>query len=204
MRSKLFTIVVNIAAFLSILMCFEVDKVNKYFYKAKSIFEVPVRIQISAQDMSKEDSALILHRDLSKNGIRPVLVTIYNNSIHTLTFSKEGIDIKSLDGEKVANFIVLEAMPRAIIFRILGFVFWPFIIPGALDTLYTQAKYQKIRLEYFAKGFKNLSESIPPYSAMERVLYLPKSENATSYSHSFFNVDQGKEVTIEVIITPVG
>jgi len=131
-------------------------------------------IYISAKAYDVHDSKAYLDRDLLSIGYRPIQVTIQNNSSSTYFLSDRGLDIPTVEAGSVANSVTCRHIPKSIAFKVAGFAFWPFIIPGAIDSIITFKNHNKMKHDYYAKSIKPEEEQILPYSTVNRVIFIQK------------------------------
>jgi len=128
-------------------------------------------VDVQLRTLTAEESRALLGHDLPSKGVQPLQVTIQNNSPETYRFSPEGIDLANIDPRDVAKKVRKAAIPRMIGFKILGMLFWPFMIPGTIDSIHTFHSYKLLKKDYRAKAVKD--EVIPVYSTFNRILFVP-------------------------------
>ena len=131
-------------------------------------------LEVHVKALSSDECKKLLGHNLPGKGVQPLHFTIQNNSPNEYSISPELVDLVHIDAKKVAEKIKNLALPRSIAFKILGFFFWPFIIPGAIDTIHTFHTYKLLKKDYRAKTMKE--EVVPVYSIVNRILFVPENE----------------------------
>lgn len=132
------------------------------------------RVDIQIKTLTSTESRALLGYDLPSKGVQPLHLTIQNNSPESYSLHLEAIDVNSIDPRDVAKKIRKEAIPRMVGFKILGMFFWPFMIPGTIDSIHTLHSYKVLKKDYQAKAVKN--EVIPVYSTFNRILFVPQED----------------------------
>jgi len=145
-------------------------------------------LNIQAKALSRDDSKKLLGFDLQHKGILPVQFTIQNNSPNAYWISMTSIDLEWIDHKKVASTVRKSSFSRSIGFRIFGFMFWPMMIPGAIDSIHTFRSNKSMMRDYEAKAVKN--EIIPVYSTINRILFVPALALKKEFTVSM--IEQGK------------
>jgi hypothetical protein len=143
--------------------------------------------------LSSDECKKLLGHNLPGKGVQPLHFTIQNNSPSEYSISPELIDLAHIDPEKVAQKIRKLALPRSIAFKILGFFFWPFIIPGTIDTIHTFHTYKLLKKDYRAKAIKE--EVVPVYSIVNRILFVPEKEFKDEFTVTLI---ENEKKTLEV------
>lgn len=133
-------------------------------------------IHISAKAYNSRESRLYLGRDLLKKGLQPIQLTVQNSSPNTFYLSKKGVDVSHVDVSSVTHILTRSYIPRAIGFKVASFFFWPFLIPSAIDSIFTFHNHRKMKRDYRAKALKEKGELLLPYSTTYRILFLRKGE----------------------------
>lgn len=137
-------------------------------------------VDVQIRTLTSNESRILLGHDLPSKGVQPLHLTIQNNSPEAYSFSPEGIDLTSVDPTDVAKKIRKTALPRMIGFKILGMLFWPFMIPGTIDSIHTFHSYKLLKKDYRAKAVKD--EVIPVYSTFNRILFVSEEEFRTEFT----------------------
>ena len=132
------------------------------------------RVDIQIKTLTSQESRELLGHDLPSKGVQPLHLTIQNNSPESYHFSPETIDLSSIDPRDIAKKIRKTALPRMVGFKILGMLFWPFMIPGTIDSIHTFHSYKMLKKDYRAKAVKD--EVIPVYSTFNRILFVPMDD----------------------------
>ena len=144
-------------------------------------------IRLSIKTLSPEESKKYLTQDVTDLGYMPVQLTIENRTADPYSLSPDSIGIHLADAEEVADKIVRKSMPRAIIFRVAGLIFWPLSIPGTISSLMTTKSRNDLERNLSAKSVKE--EVIPPYSTLNRIFFVPINEYQGDYEISLQNLE---------------
>jgi hypothetical protein len=158
-------------------------------------------LSVSAKAYSAEDSKHILHTDLVAKGYVPVEVTIQNQGDHSYAISAASTSMSSHKPKDIAKKLTKGALPRAIGFKILGFFFWPFMIPGTIDSIYSYKKHKSLVKVLTAKGFKEIDEVVLPYSLVKRILYIPEKAFYATFSVALEDLTADELVVVPVEVT---
>jgi len=78
------------------------------------------------------------------------------------------------------------------------FFFWPFAIPGAIDSIHTFKKHRSVVKTLKTKGFKEDAEAILPYSLIKRVLYVSQDSFFKRFTVALEDVTGDELVVIPV------
>ncbi|NGX47273.1 MAG: hypothetical protein K1000chlam3_00646 [Chlamydiae bacterium] len=139
-------------------------------------------VHVSAKVYDAGDSKAYLDRDLLQVGFQPIQITIQNNSEKVFALSNQGVEIPIAESKTVAGYVTRAAIPRAIGFKVAGLIFWPFLIPGTIDTIVTFNSHMKMKRDYHAKSIKDEEEILPPYSTIHRVIFLPTNQTLEDFT----------------------
>ena len=139
-------------------------------------------IYVEAKAYDAQESQAYLNRDLIKKGFQPVQLTIQNNTAHTFHLSKEGVDLPHTSPTRIASHVSCEAIPRAVIFKVIGFFFPPFLIAGTIDGAATLHAHLKMKGDYQAKSLKDTNETLLPYSTVHRIVFVPKERYTDEFN----------------------
>lgn len=138
-------------------------------------------VRIDAVVYSSSDSQHYLQRDLIADDVQPVQITIQNNTPRSFSLGTEGIPADLSTASAISNKMLIQALPRSIGLKVASFFFWPFIIPGTIDTIVTTRSYVKMKKDFAAKTVKEENETILPYSTVHRILFMRDSELADNF-----------------------
>jgi hypothetical protein len=153
-------------------------------------------VEVYAKVLSSDESVHLLGRDLPDAGIQPLHITIDNNSPTEYTICPECIDLNYLDAKEVAKKMQISSLPRSIAFKVLGFFFWPFMIPGTLDSIHTFHSYKMLKNDYAAKSIKD--ELVPMYSTVNRIIFVPKEEYKETFTLTLTDPKSHKMQVFEI------
>ena len=161
------------------------------------------RITVAANAMSGDQSKQAFGHDLPNRGIQPLQLTIQNNTPNKYSMCPSSIDLPKVSARKVANSVTKSSLARTIGYKIAGFFFWPFMIPGTIDSIRTMKHNKSIKKDVLAKSMKR--EIVAPYSTFNRVLFVPKEEFKKSFTVTLIDLDtlDAEEFEMNVDKTPV-
>lgn len=148
------------------------------------------RLEVYIKPLSSDESKKLLGHNLPSKGFQPLHITIQNNSPYEYSISPSSIDMNHIDSKEVAKAIKNSALPRSIAFKILGFFFWPFIIPGTIDTIHTFHTYNLLKKDYKAKSMKD--ETVPVYSVINRILFVAQEDFKDKFTMTLIETDKQK------------
>jgi hypothetical protein len=149
-------------------------------------------LDISIKPLSEDESKKLLGHNLPSKGVVPLHITIQNNSPYEYSISPDTVDLNSMESKQVAQKIRKSALPRSIAFKIMGFIFWPFMIPGTIDTIHTFHSYKSLKRDYAAKSMKD--ELVPVYSTVNRILFVPQEEYKQEFTMTLMEKEKSKAV----------
>ncbi len=150
-------------------------------------------VEVHVRALSAETSKYLLGHNLPNKGIQPLHITIENNSAYEYQISPDYLDLEQIRPNQVAKKLQKSALPRSIAFKIMGFFFWPFMIPGTIDTIHTMHSYKSLKRDYAAKSLQD--ELVPMYSIVNRVVFIPKENLRDSFTITLI---EAKKQTREV------
>lgn len=151
-------------------------------------------IYIQAKAYDAQDSKTYLSRDLLRRGFQPIQVTIQNNTSRTFYLSNQGLDLPNATAHTIASRISREAIPRAVIFKVIGFFFPPFLVVGTVDGIVTVHAHFKMKNDYHAKSIKDTEKPLLPYSTVHRVIFVPNKEYTGEFN-LYLKQDRGYQYT---------
>lgn len=128
-----------------------------------------------------KESKEALNENIPSHGYQPIQITVQNNSAKTYILSEADVDLPLVDPSKIAARISLGAIPRNIALKVLGFIFWPFIIPATIDSIISFKSHFNRSDEFYIKSLKERGEWLPPYSTMHRIFFIPKDVKADRF-----------------------
>ena len=137
-----------------------------------------------------------IFQDLIQQGYRPVEINLHNQTNRTYTLSQESIDISLTSAKRILQEQAKFSKARKIGFSILGFVFWPMIIPSTLDSVYTYKKEKFLKQELQARGLKEEQERVLPYSQLTRILYIKEKDFQEDCTLSLKDTTSGEKVSV--------
>jgi hypothetical protein len=154
-------------------------------------------VDIQVKAMSAEESKQLLGHDLLSRGVQPLQITIQNNSPNEYALNLESVDLDYIDAKEVARKIKKEALPRSIGFKVLGFLFWPFMIPGTIDSIHTFHSYKLLKRDYLAKTMKD--EVVPVYSTLNRILFVPEADVKEKFTITLIGVKKFELYIFDIV-----
>lgn len=177
MKNKLFALICSGTCLLALFLTtehfsflpFSPIQISKYTFTSKER-----GLWVTSKAVSKEESKLVLQRDLVSKGYQPVQISIQNNTPKTYLIKTDNLAGIKVSSQTLANEVLKSAIPRSIGLKIASFFFWPLAIPSAIDGIHTMHTYSSLKKDYQAKELRN--EQIPPYATINRILFV-KSDN---------------------------
>lgn len=146
------------------------------------------RLTIQTKVLTADESKEQLTRDLLSRRVQPIQVTIHNNTSAIITI--DDIDAKQISVTRMTNRVAVDAVPRLVGFRVAALFYWPIGFIASIDGLKTFTKYMRMKREFGARKMK--LEAIPPYSTLNRVLFIPCEEMKDSVNITLYNQETGK------------
>ena len=159
------------------------------------------KLQVTAKTYTAEESCHILKTDLEDMGYIPVEVTIQNQGDRSYAISMASTAMSSARPKDVAWKYTRSTIPRAIGWKVLSYVFWPFTIPSTIDSIHSFKKHRSIVKVLTAKGFKEVDEVVLPYSLVKRMLYIPKNAYYDTFSVSMEDLNGDELVVVPVKVS---
>jgi hypothetical protein len=156
------------------------------------------KLRITAKTLDSEQSKAMLGRDLIDRGYKPISLTIENHTKRTYRLAADSVDMPVSKASSVSMRIAKRGLPRSIGYSIAGFIFWPFMIPGAINSIKGAISYKKLNSELKAKGLKKDGEVIPPYTTMTRVLYVRADDYKPSFTLKLTDDSNGNVIPLEM------
>lgn len=156
-------------------------------------------MQVSVKALSHRESEILLGHDLLNRGVQPLHITIHNNTPEEYSLCPSSVDLNSIDAKKVARKVLNTSIPRAIAFKIAGFFFWPFMIPGTIDSIRTMYSNNLLKKDLKAKSMKK--EVIPGYSIFNRILYVPQKDLRETFDVTLIELKSLKPVVLSVSLS---
>jgi hypothetical protein len=137
--------------------------------------------------MTPDESKRAFGHDLPSRGVQPLQLTIQNNTSVQYSMCPGSIDLPRVEVNKIARKVTRSALGRSIGYRIAGFFFWPFMIPGTIDSIRVMMHHQKFKKDLTAKAMKE--EVVAPYSTFHRVLFVPKDRFETAFKVTLIDIE---------------
>lgn len=163
-------------------------------------FAPEYKIVVSSHAFTPDESKRLLAHNLLRKGIVPLQIDIQNNTANSYSLCASSVDIEHINPKKVANQVARAVIPRLIAWRILGLFFWPFMIPGTIDSAIAYVNHRALKKDYHAKSLKEEGEVVAPYSTYHRVLFVPKEELVGRFDVILIDVEtfSQQKVTTEI------
>ena len=153
-------------------------------------------VQIAAKSFTVEESKKYLQRDLISRGYQPVQITIQNSTPNAFSISRGSVDVESATAGSVARKVMHSTIPRSIAYKIAGFIFWPFAIPGTIDSIRTLKAYKNLKKDFVSKSMKK--EIIAPYSIYNRVVFVPSDQFKESFDVTLIDLESLEPTTLHI------
>jgi hypothetical protein len=153
-------------------------------------------IEVHVRALSSNESKHLLGHNLLGRGIQPFHITIENNSPNAYSICPDYIDLNLVEVSTIVSDLHKSALPRSIAFKVLGFLFWPFMIPGTLDTIHTIHSYKSLKKDYTAKSIKD--ETVPVYSTVNRILFVPEKDVKDQFTVTLMDKETQRFESFEI------
>ncbi|MBS0604188.1 MAG: hypothetical protein JSS60_04010 [Verrucomicrobia bacterium] len=158
------------------------------------------RILVVAKVMTPEESKRSFGHDLLSRGVKPLQLTVQNNTSNEYSMCPSSVDLPRIEASKIAFKVTKSAIPRSIGYKIASFFFWPFMIPSTIDGIRVMAHHQKLKKDIIAKSMKD--EIVAPYSTFNRVLFVSDKQFQETFKVTLIDLDTLKPT--EMLTTVVG
>ncbi|MCI0381921.1 MAG: hypothetical protein L0207_02575 [Chlamydiae bacterium] len=192
MKNKLIcSIIIFSLIFLSAVKKHSIEGEKEVFFAKEGVF-------VTAKVLSSGESNSYLRRDLPAKGFQPIFLSVQNNSGHPLSLSDQWIDLPTVPSNQVVKRLMKGAAYRSIGFKVAGFFFWPFLIPGTIDTVGTFRSHYKLKKDFAAKSVKKRAEIIPPYSTTQRIIFVKNCDLQTKFMVSL--IDEETEMFRDFVV----
>ena len=161
----------------------------KSMVKSKIHFE-DAGIEVEVKVFTEEECKKIFVHNLIQSGYYPVQLTIHNDTEKTYSICPSSVDLKSATPKEILNKIAKKSLPRKIAYSIIGFFFWPMAIPSAIDDMVSHKLKKHREKGMLAKSVK--VETIPAYSTVTRIIFIPKAELKKDFTITLIDLDSLK------------
>ncbi len=151
---------------------------------------------VTTKVYSSEESKELFGKDLPNRGFFPIEITIQNKSSKKYLISST---LNKASPKDIARDIRKSSVGRGIGYKLLGFIFWPAMIPGTVDSIKGHVAYNEIQNTLAEKMLKEEDE-IEPHSTAQGFIYVPGGE-PDFYTITLTEVGTGLTETIE-FLTP--
>lgn len=142
-------------------------------------------VAVTVKAYTAEESKAYLGRDLLSRGIKPIQITVQNNTPNSYILSAAGVDLTTYPSNQVAMKITKEAIPRAVVYKVAGMIFWPFMIPGTIDSIQTFRAHKKLKKEYAVKAIGE--DPVVPYSTINRIIFVSEEKYRDTFDVKLVN-----------------
>jgi len=139
-------------------------------------------VHIAAKAYNSEECSQYLDRNLISKGYQPIQITIQNNTSKKYFLSSHGLDTPIKTPHQVASHISASAIPKSIALKVAGFVFWPLMIPSAIDSIFTIKSHLNMKHDYYAKSIKPEEETLIPYSTVHRIVFVEQEKYQETFT----------------------
>jgi hypothetical protein len=156
------------------------------------------RVIVVAKVMSPEESKQNFGHDLLSRGVKPLQLTIQNNTSNEYSLCPSSVDLPRLSASKVAMKITKSSLPRSIGYKIASFFFWPFMIPSTIDGIRVLSHHQKIKKDIAGKSLKE--EVLAPYSTFNRVLFVPEDKIQETFKVTLIDIESLKPTEFQTTV----
>ncbi len=160
-------------------------------------FDPEYRVLVTSQALTSDTSKRFLSHNLIRRGVVPIQIDIQNNTANAYSVCASSVDLPHIDPKKIAAQVAKEAIPRLLGWRILGFLFWPLMIPGTIDSVYSYSHARGLKRDYHAKSLKEEGEVIAPYSTYHRILFVSQDEVVNQFDVTIIDIETLIPTTIQ-------
>ncbi|MBS0651266.1 MAG: hypothetical protein JSR93_08890 [Verrucomicrobia bacterium] len=154
-------------------------------------------VVVTAKTFTPDESKFLLGHDLISRGVVPVQVNVQNNTANEYSLCASSVDLPHIDPNKVAFKVSKSAIPRAIGWKILSFLFWPLMIPSTIDGIRTYTHHRNLKKDFNAKSLKEKGEVISPYSTFHRILFVPKDGLKETFAVTVIDIETMEQTSVE-------
>ncbi len=154
-------------------------------------------VVVTAKAFTSDESKFLLGHDLVSRGVVPVQVSVQNNTANEYSLCASSVDLPHIDPKKVAFTVSKSAIPRAVGWKILSFLFWPLMIPSTIDGIRTYTHHQHLKRDFHAKSLKERGEVLSPYSTFHRILFIPKESVEETFVVTVIDVETMEQTSIK-------
>ena len=145
------------------------------------------RMTVVAKVMTPEESKRSFGHDLVSRGVKPLHLTIQNNTANQYSMCPGSVDLPRIEASKIAGKVTQSALPRSIGYKIASFFFWPFLIPSTIDGVRVMVHHQNLKKDILAKSMKE--EVVAPYSTFNRVLFVEEKKFQESFKVTLIDLE---------------
>ncbi len=156
------------------------------------------KVMVYAKAMTPADSQRSFGHDLISRGVQPVQITVENNTSDKYAMCPSSVDLPRIEASKIAFKVTKSTIPRSIGYKIAGFFFWPFMIPGTIDSIRVLSHHQKLKKDILAKSMKE--EVVAPYSTYNRVIFVPKKDYQETFKVTLIELDTLKPTEFQTTV----
>ncbi len=161
-----------------------------------SLKEANVKVYASA--MTPDESKRSFGHDLISRGVQPIHLTVENNTSDEFSMCPSSVDLPRIEASKIAFKITKSTIPRSIGYKIAGLFFWPFMIPGTIDSIRVLKHHQELKKDILAKSMKD--EVVAPYSTFNRVLFVPQKDYQETFKVTLIELDSLKPMEFQTTV----
>ena len=127
-------------------------------------------------------------------------VEVRNQTSISYELSQDSINLPHTTSKEIASNFAKGAIPRSIAFKIIGFFFWPMMIPSAIDTIVTCKTHRALKYDLGVKTLKKDGETILPYSVTKRFIFIKEADWQEWTKHKNFDITL-KESSCQRLLT---
>jgi hypothetical protein len=153
-------------------------------------------VEVQVKLLSSGESEQLLGHDLLKRDIQPLHFTIHNNSPNAYSLSREGVELTQIEAKKVAKKLYRLTLPRAVAFKVISFLFWPFTIPSTIDSVHSYYSYKQMRKDFELKSLKE--ELLPVYATFHRILFVPSREMKERFNMTMIDEEKQEPLVLTI------
>lgn len=156
------------------------------------------KVMVYAKAMTPADSKRSFGHDLISRKVQPIQITVENNTSYEYSMCPGSVDLPRIEASKIAFKVTKSTIPRSIGYKIAGFLFWPFMIPGTIDSIRVMSHHQKLKKDILAKSMKE--EVVAPYSTYNRVLFVPQKDYQETFKVTLIELETLKPTEFQTTV----
>lgn len=155
------------------------------------------KVLVLGKVMTDNESKRNFGHDLLTRGIKPLHLTIQNNTSSSYSICQSSVDLESVNVSKVTSCITRSSLARSIGYKIAGFFFWPMMIPGTIDGIRNMTHRKNLKKDIAAKSLKQ--EVVAPYATYNRVLFVKDDQYDETFHITLIDLETLEPLEFKII-----